>query len=168
MVVPSFSFGQLISDMCNIALILFLKCDVTKLKFRILPPSPLVTQCHTLSTPSAPLNVWHNLWMPPNLSIELLLSVIPGFCFVWWYVGCFEQVIRQVDEVEIVLQSLDLITIVVPPALPAAMTVGRFYAQNRLRAKNIYCISPRTINVSGSIDCVCFDKVSWFFLTLYQ
>ena len=42
-------------DTYNIALILFLKCDVTK--FRIPPPLPFVTQCHTLSTPSAPLNV---------------------------------------------------------------------------------------------------------------
>ena len=37
---------------CNIALIVFLKCDVTK--FISLPP--LVTQCHTSSTPP-PLNV---------------------------------------------------------------------------------------------------------------
>ena len=36
---------------CNIALILFFKCDVTE--FRI--PPPVVTQCHTSSTPSAPL-----------------------------------------------------------------------------------------------------------------
>ncbi|XP_021950610.1 probable cation-transporting ATPase 13A3 isoform X2 [Folsomia candida] len=58
----------------------------------------------------------------------------------------------------IIVDSLDLITIVVPPALPAAMTVGRLYAQRRLQKKGIYCISPRAINVSGSIDCVCFDK----------
>ena len=49
-------------DTCrhNIALILFLKSDVTK--FRIPPPS----SCHTSSTPSL-LNVWRNLWMAPNL-----------------------------------------------------------------------------------------------------
>ena len=38
------------------------------------------------------------------------------------------------------------------------MTIGSLTAQARLKKKNIYCISPRTINVSGSIDCVCFDK----------
>lgn len=32
------------------------------------------------------------------------------------------------------------------------------YAQQRLQKKNIFCIAPRSINVSGSIDCVCFDK----------
>ena len=50
-------------DTCNIALILFLKCDVTKFQTR-----PLVTQCHTSSIPSSPLNVWRNLWMAPYLS----------------------------------------------------------------------------------------------------
>lgn len=38
------------------------------------------------------------------------------------------------------------------------MSVGRMYAQKRLQQKNIFCIAPRSINVSGSIDCVCFDK----------
>ncbi|XP_017470364.1 PREDICTED: probable cation-transporting ATPase 13A3 isoform X2 [Rhagoletis zephyria] len=68
------------------------------------------------------------------------------------------KIMRGVEPVKIVVESLDLITIVVPPALPAAMTVGRFYAQKRLQKKNIYCISPRSINVAGSVDCCCFDK----------
>ncbi|XP_036234202.1 polyamine-transporting ATPase 13A3 isoform X2 [Bactrocera oleae] len=68
------------------------------------------------------------------------------------------KVSRGIDAVKIAVESLDLITIVVPPALPAAMTVGRFYAQKRLKKKDIYCISPRSINVAGSIDCCCFDK----------
>lgn len=70
---------------------------------------------------------------------------------------------RNVDPVKIAVESLDLITIVVPPALPAAMTVGRFYAQKRLERNSIYCISPRSINVAGSIDCCCFDKVNIYF-----
>lgn len=110
-------------------------------------------------------------------------------CTCWWHLvnhehcvptensGCWlllqehaeclcSQFMRGISVSHIAVESLDLITIVVPPALPAAMTVGRFYAQNRLRAKNVYCISPRTINVSGSIDCVCFDKVCHFSETI--
>ena len=59
---------------------------------------------------------------------------------------------------DIALDAFDLITIVVPPALPAAMTIGSIYAQKRLQKKGIFCISPRSINVSGSVDCICFDK----------
>ncbi|XP_006611115.1 probable cation-transporting ATPase 13A3 isoform X3 [Apis dorsata] len=68
------------------------------------------------------------------------------------------KAIRGVPSNHIALEALDLITIVVPPALPAAMTVGRLVAQRRLEKNKIYCTSPRTINVSGSIDCICFDK----------
>ncbi|XP_022217450.2 probable cation-transporting ATPase 13A3 isoform X1 [Drosophila obscura] len=68
------------------------------------------------------------------------------------------KIMRGTDPVKIAVESLDLITIVVPPALPAAMTVGRFYAQKRLKANDIFCISPRSINVAGSINCCCFDK----------
>ncbi|XP_069675902.1 polyamine-transporting ATPase 13A3-like isoform X2 [Periplaneta americana] len=84
-----------------------------------------------------------------------LLACIASIGFIYTVITKY---MRGISVSEIALESLDLITIVVPPALPAAMTVGRFYAQNRLQAKNVYCISPRTINVSGSIDCVCFDK----------
>ncbi|XP_012543592.2 probable cation-transporting ATPase 13A3 [Monomorium pharaonis] len=59
---------------------------------------------------------------------------------------------------DIVIKALDIITIVIPPALPAAMTVGKLYAQARLKREQIYCINNRIINVSGSINCVCFDK----------
>ncbi|XP_014662698.1 PREDICTED: LOW QUALITY PROTEIN: probable cation-transporting ATPase 13A3, partial [Priapulus caudatus] len=58
----------------------------------------------------------------------------------------------------IAIRALDLITITVPPVLPAAMTIGIIYAQRRLKLANIYCISPRTINLCGSINVVCFDK----------
>ncbi|KAL4220880.1 hypothetical protein ACF0H5_019146 [Mactra antiquata] len=58
----------------------------------------------------------------------------------------------------ILLRVLDIITIIVPPALPAAMTVGTVYAQNRLRKKQIYCISPPRINFCGRLNLFCFDK----------
>ncbi|XP_054268548.1 polyamine-transporting ATPase 13A3 [Macrosteles quadrilineatus] len=84
-----------------------------------------------------------------------LLAVIASVGFLYTVVT---KAMRGVPVRDIALEALDLITIVVPPALPAAMTVGRMYAQSRLKKNNIYCISPRTINVSGSINCVCFDK----------
>ncbi|KAI5749947.1 hypothetical protein M8J76_011676 [Diaphorina citri] len=84
-----------------------------------------------------------------------LLALIASLGFVYTVVTKY---MRGIPISDIALEALDLITIVVPPALPAAMTVGRIYAQSRLQKNNIYCISPRTINVSGSINCVCFDK----------
>uniref|UniRef100_A0A8C0YVR8 Polyamine-transporting ATPase 13A3 n=1 Tax=Cyprinus carpio carpio TaxID=630221 RepID=A0A8C0YVR8_CYPCA len=59
---------------------------------------------------------------------------------------------------EIIVKSLDIITITVPPALPAAMTAGIVYAQRRLRKVGIFSISPQRINICGQLNLVCFDK----------
>ncbi|CAJ0952596.1 unnamed protein product, partial [Mesorhabditis belari] len=53
---------------------------------------------------------------------------------------------------KLVIRSLDIITCVVPPALPAAMSVGIINANGRLRKKDIYCISPSTINTCGAVN----------------
>lgn len=60
---------------------------------------------------------------------------------------------------EIVIRALDLVTVVVPPALPAAMTVCTLYAQSRLRSQGIFCIHPLRINLGGKLQLLCFDKV---------
>ncbi|KAJ1329421.1 cation-transporting P-type ATPase 13A2 [Microdochium nivale] len=58
----------------------------------------------------------------------------------------------------IIVRALDLITIVVPPALPATLTIGTNFALSRLKSKQIYCISPQRVNVGGKLDVMCFDK----------
>lgn len=58
----------------------------------------------------------------------------------------------------IIVRALDLITIVVPPALPATLTIGTNFALSRLRKQQIFCISPQRVNVAGKLDVVCFDK----------
>ncbi|XP_048672198.1 polyamine-transporting ATPase 13A2 [Marmota marmota marmota] len=65
---------------------------------------------------------------------------------------------NRVPVSEIVIRALDLVTVVVPPALPAAMTVCTLYAQSRLRAQGIFCIHPLRINLGGKLQLVCFDK----------
>ncbi|KAM7321885.1 hypothetical protein ACRRTK_018726 [Alexandromys fortis] len=65
---------------------------------------------------------------------------------------------RQEPPEEVVRKALDVVTIAVPPALPAALTTGIIYAQRRLKKKGIFCISPQRINVCGQLNLVCFDK----------
>ena len=78
-------------------------------------------------------------------------------------------------------RSLDVVTILVAPALPAALTVGTVYAIARLKKKKIHCISPQRlvgkgqshdgrshdchmtslvyrVSLSGQVDVACFDK----------
>jgi cation-transporting P-type ATPase 13A2 len=62
------------------------------------------------------------------------------------------------DTLDIIDRCLNLITITVPPALPAAMTAGTAFAISRLRKQRIYCISPPRVNVSGRVNMMVFDK----------
>ena len=57
-----------------------------------------------------------------------------------------------------VASALDLVSIAVPPALPAAMMIGVATAVSRLRRKAIFCIAPTRVNMAGRITRVCFDK----------
>ncbi|XP_068220779.1 polyamine-transporting ATPase 13A3-like isoform X6 [Palaemon carinicauda] len=85
-----------------------------------------------------------------------------GFMFMVATIGMtysvYIYIMHKETVIKTLVRTLDIVTIVVPPALPAAMTVGTYYAQNRLKKKGIFCISPPRINVSGKLKLVCFDK----------
>ena len=67
--------------------------------------------------------------------------------------------IKLHESVRIIVdRAMNMITIAVPAALPAAMSVGIVFAMTRLRSKNIFCISPPRINLAGQIDTFVFDK----------
>ncbi|XP_077998030.1 polyamine-transporting ATPase 13A3-like [Glandiceps talaboti] len=85
--------------------------------------------------------------------LVLLCMAVLGFIYTVIILA-----LQEVTVSDIVLKSLDIITIAIPPALPAALTIGIVYAQTRLRKQNIYCISPTRINLCGTMDVVCFDK----------
>ena len=88
-----------------------------------------------------------------NFILVLFVIALLGMTYcVYVYVK------RGSDFSIILLRCLDIITIVVPPALPAAMTVGTYYAQNRLKRQRIFCISPQRINMCGKTKLFCFDK----------
>ena len=59
---------------------------------------------------------------------------------------------------DLVLKFFDLITITVPPGLPASMSVGIAYSIRRLKYCNIFCISPDKLIAGGRINHICFDK----------
>jgi predicted P-type ATPase len=59
---------------------------------------------------------------------------------------------------EAIIESLVIITIVVPPALPLILTVGIGFSLARLKKMGIFCINPERLNYAGRIDTMCFDK----------
>ena len=86
------------------------------------------------------------------------IGALSAIAFVGLIFTATLKIIRKNPAADIIKRSLDIITIAVPPALPGALTAGLIYAQNRLRKAKIYCISPRTINICGTINTFVFDK----------
>uniref|UniRef100_A0A7M4F2A6 Uncharacterized protein n=1 Tax=Crocodylus porosus TaxID=8502 RepID=A0A7M4F2A6_CROPO len=68
-------------------------------------------------------------------------------------------VLIEQSAADAITTALLLLTVPVPPAIPAALTTAIVYARRRLKHKNIFCISPQRINICGQINLVCFDKV---------
>lgn len=73
-------------------------------------------------------------------------------------ISCIRFIQIGLDKKIMILRALDIITIVVPPALPATLTIGTNFALSRLKNKGIFCISPTRVNVCGKVDTMCFDK----------
>jgi cation-transporting ATPase 13A3/4/5 len=86
------------------------------------------------------------------------IAVLASIALVGFFVTLPRQLSRNVGSSVLVDRSLDLITVTVPPALPAAMAVGTAFAIARLRKQLIICTSPPRVNVSGRVDTVVFDK----------
>ena len=86
------------------------------------------------------------------------ISVMAGMALIGFMASFINFVHLKLAWHLIVVRALDLITIVVPPALPATLTIGTNFALSRLRKKQIFCISPQRVNVGGKLDIVCFDK----------
>lgn len=103
--------------------------------------------------------------------VMVFILVLGFIALIGFIYTVIEMVSRGESLKHIIIRSLDIITIVVPPALPAAMSVGIINANSRLKKKKIFCTSPTTVNVCGLINVVsCSDIDNYsnylFFLRL--
>ncbi len=92
-----------------------------------------------------------------NDSMKFLL-VLFAFAIAGIIITIPRNIQEGIGSTDIVLRSLDVFTITVPPALPAAMTVGTIFALSRLKKAQIFCISPNRVNVAGRVESFVFDK----------
>jgi cation-transporting ATPase 13A3/4/5 len=91
--------------------------------------------------------------------IESAKFVLFLFCLsIISYCILLIKLVGKVVGQEIAVKFFDLITITVPPGLPASMSVGIAYSIKKLKQCNIFCISPDKIITGGRIDHICFDK----------
>ncbi|SNX85664.1 related to YPK9 - vacuolar protein with a possible role in sequestering heavy metals [Melanopsichium pennsylvanicum] len=85
-----------------------------------------------------------------------------GNLFVIAMIGMIATIIYfkiiGVSADEIALRSLDVLTIAVPPALPATLSICVTFSIARLKRGQIFCLSPQRINVAGMVNMFVFDK----------
>ncbi|XP_022090368.1 probable cation-transporting ATPase 13A3 [Acanthaster planci] len=109
-------------------------------------------------------NLVRSILYPKPMDFSMLKDAILFLCALATFavIGIIYAIVVFVnfgnDGSYIVRRALDVITIAVPPALPASLTIGMLFAQLRLKSKGIFCISPQRINTCGSLNVVCFDK----------
>ncbi|KAG8214021.1 hypothetical protein J3R82DRAFT_10776 [Butyriboletus roseoflavus] len=86
------------------------------------------------------------------------IAVLAGMAGLGFCASAIQFIRLGVRWDTIIFRALDLITVVVPPALPATLSIGTSFAIGRLRKLGIFCISPTRVNVGGKINVCCFDK----------
>ncbi|KAH7816798.1 putative P-type ATPase (P-ATPase) Superfamily Protein [Monocercomonoides exilis] len=86
------------------------------------------------------------------------IGVMACIAFTGFVANAIIQTSYNTPFKDIILRAGDLVTIAVPPTLPAVMSAGSAYALARLKKKKIFCISPQRVNVAGKVKVMCFDK----------
>ncbi|KAJ2992757.1 hypothetical protein HDV02_002869 [Globomyces sp. JEL0801] len=86
------------------------------------------------------------------------IGVLAMISFIGFLASLYNFIKLEIEWQVIIIRALDLITIAVPPALPATMAIGTSFAISRLRKSNIFCTSPPRVNIGGKINMMCFDK----------
>ncbi len=88
------------------------------------------------------------------LFMRILLFVLGvGIAF---QVGIYRH--HHISAYKTFLDSLNLVTVAVPPALPLALSVGISVALARLKSYGIFCSDSSRISAAGRVNCLCFDK----------
>lgn len=86
---------------------------------------------------------------------ENIQNTIYGYYWIFY----LSELFLKAETEDIILRSLDIITIVVPPALPAAMNIGTNYSLKRLKKHKVFSTSVSLISIWGKVKLICFDKV---------
>lgn len=89
------------------------------------------------------------------LMIILVMFFLATAMFIWTALSLKEN---GLPDVEIFLAYLNALTIAIPPALTASLSVATSISVQRLSSKMISVSETSRVNWAGSVSVVCFDK----------
>ncbi|KAL5264363.1 hypothetical protein ACHWQZ_G005456 [Mnemiopsis leidyi] len=70
----------------------------------------------------------------------------------------YDCIKNEYSVADAILNSLDLITIIIAPSLPLALSIAVYYAIRRLKQNKIKVALPNSINIAGKVKMCVFDK----------
>ncbi|XP_065649691.1 polyamine-transporting ATPase 13A3 isoform X2 [Hydra vulgaris] len=97
----------------------------------------------------------HLKFSSDSMKLLLWISLMAIFGFVYTIVVYKKE---GASNSEIITNAFDLITVIIPAALPLILSIGLMVASHRLHKKNIFCIDPNRINICGKVKLALFDK----------
>ncbi|EEA05600.1 E1-E2 ATPase family protein [Cryptosporidium muris RN66] len=83
-------------------------------------------------------------------------------CFIFGIFGfgfaIMIGILLNLRTTTVIFRSIDIFTIVAPPALPATIAAASSIAISKLKKKGVGCSNPSSINTSGQVNTMVFDK----------
>lgn len=89
-------------------------------------------------------------------SFKYISGMFIAVCVIYSIV--FSNLKNDTSVEELLVLFFDMITIGVPPALPACLGIGIGYAVARLKKGKIICIKREKVNIAGQVTHIVFDK----------
>lgn len=86
------------------------------------------------------------------------LGYMACLALLGYFISLTTFIAQGYSVLRILIRLGDLFGTAVPPGLPACLAIGLSLALLRIRARNIYCISPQRITSAGCLSYVCLDK----------
>jgi cation-transporting ATPase 13A2 len=86
------------------------------------------------------------------------VAVMAGISVIGYIISIPKFVEYGFSTKNIVFRSLDLITIAVPPSLPAILASSVAFSIKRLKKQKVFCIQPGRVNICGRVETFVFDK----------
>ncbi|KAJ3324726.1 hypothetical protein HDV06_005984 [Boothiomyces sp. JEL0866] len=100
----------------------------------------------------------HEIDFKFNRDASKFMSVLGVVAFLAFLNRAVNSFMEGMNWFDALIDSVDLITIAVPPALPLILTVGIGISVQRLAKLKIFCIDPARLNFAGRLDIMCWDK----------
>ncbi|KAJ3367303.1 hypothetical protein HDU91_001541 [Kappamyces sp. JEL0680] len=130
-------------------------------------PSPgksIIAIVHSTGFSTSKGELFRSILFPTDVEFKFnkdsmtFLALLGGVALVAFANRVVNSLMEGTHVFYAILNSLDLITIAVPPALPLILTVGIGFSLSRLKAVQIFCIDPERLHYAGRLDTMCWDK----------